>query len=93
MPNKKTFETALNVLEAIIQELESGSPTLDEMMKLFEDGMKLMTECQEHLLEAEGRITTLIKTQDEFSEKRNALFAKYGEDRKKTKPAITPNME
>ena len=48
MPNKKTFETALNELEAIIQELESGSPTLDEMMKLFEDGMKLMTECQEH---------------------------------------------
>ena len=69
MPNKKTFETALNELEAIIQELESGSPTLDEMMKLFEDGMKLMTECQEHLLEAEGRITTLIKSHDEFSEK------------------------
>ncbi len=69
MPKKKTFETALNELEAIIQELESGSPTLDKMMKLFEDGMKLMTECQEHLLEAEGRITTLIKTHDEFSEK------------------------
>ena len=69
MPKKKTFETALNELEAIIQELESGSPTLDEMMKLFEDGMKLMTECHEHLLEAEGRITTLIKTHDEFSEK------------------------
>ena len=69
MPNKKTFETALNELEAIIQELESGSPTLDKMMRLFEDGMKLMTECQEHLLEAEGRITTLIKTHDEFSEK------------------------
>ena len=69
MPKKKTFETALNELEAIIQELESGSPTLDKMMKLFEDGMKLMTECQDHLLEVEGRITTLIKTHDEFSEK------------------------
>ena len=69
MPNKKTFETALNELEAIIQELESGSPTLDEMMKLFEDGMKLMKVCQEHLSEVEGRITTLIKTQDKFSEK------------------------
>ena len=69
MPKKKTFETALNELEAIIQELESGSPTLDKMMKLFEDGMKLMKLCQEHLLEAEGRITTLIQTHDEFSEK------------------------
>ena len=69
MPNKKTFETALNELEAIIQELESGSPTLDEMMKLFEDGMKLMKICQAHLSEVEGRITTLIKTQNNFTEK------------------------
>ena len=29
----------------------------------------------------------------EFGEKREALFTKYGENRKKTKPAINPNME
>ena len=69
MPNKKTFENALNELETIIEELESGSPTLDKMMQLFEDGMKLMKVCQEDLLEVEGRITTLIKTHDEFSKK------------------------
>ena len=69
MPKKKTFENALNELETIIERLESGSPTLDKMMQLFEDGMSLMKVCQEHLSEVEGRITTLIKTQDEFSEK------------------------
>ena len=69
MPEKKTFENALNELETIIEELESGSPTLDKMMKLFEDGMQLMKVCQEHLSKAEGTITTLIKTQDKFSEK------------------------
>ena len=69
MPKKKTFENALNELETIIEELESGSPTLDKMMQLFEDGMKLMKICQEHLSEVEGRIITLIKTQDKFSEK------------------------
>ena len=69
MPEKKTFENMLSELETIIEELESGSPTLDKMMKLFEDGMKLMKVCQEHLSEVEGRITTLIKTQDKFSEK------------------------
>ena len=69
MPNKKTFENAFNELETIIEELESGSPTLDKMMQLFEDGMKLMTVCQKHLTEVEGRITTLIKTQDKFIEK------------------------
>ena len=69
MSKKKTFENTLNELETIIDELESGSPTLDKMMQLFEDGMKLMKVCQEHLSEVEGRITTLIKTQDKFSEK------------------------
>ena len=69
MPNKKTFENAFNELETIIEELESGSPTLDKMMQLFEDGMKLMTVCQKHLTKVEGRITTLIKTQNKFSEK------------------------
>ena len=69
MPEKKTFENTLHELETIIEKLESGSPTLDEMMQLFEDGMKLMKVCQEYLSKAEGRITTLIKTHDEFSEK------------------------
>ena len=69
MPKKKTFENALNELETIIEKLESGSPTLDKMMQLFEDGMKLMKVCKEHLSEAEGKIITLIKTNDEFSEK------------------------
>ena len=69
MSEKKTFENMLNELETIIEELESGSPTLDKMVQLFEDGMKSMKVCQEYLSEAEGRITTLIKTNDEFSEK------------------------
>ena len=69
MPKKQTFENSLNKLETIIEELESGSPTLDKMMQLFEDGMRLMEVCQEHLSEVEGRITTLIKIHDKFSEK------------------------
>ena len=30
---------------------------------------------------------------NEFGKKREALFTKYGESRKKTKPAMNPNME
>ena len=30
---------------------------------------------------------------NEFSVKREALFTKYGENRKKAKPAVNPNME
>ncbi len=59
----------LNELETIIEELESGSPTLDKMMKLFEDGMKLMKICRAQLDEVENRISTLVKENDELSEK------------------------
>ena len=69
MPEKKTFEAALSDLQAIIKELESGSPSLDKMITLFEDGMKLMTFCRNQLNEVEDRVTTLIKDNDEFFEK------------------------
>ena len=69
MSKKKTFETSLSELESIILELESGSSSLDKMITLFEDGMKLMTFCRNQLNEVEDRVTTLIKDNDEFIEK------------------------
>ena len=44
------------------------------------------------ILKDERRIE-IKSMKKEFGEKRKALFTKYGEDRKKTKPAINPNME
>ena len=41
----------------------------------------------------EERRLEIKSVKDEFSEKRNTLFAKYGEDRKKTKPAISPDKK
>jgi exodeoxyribonuclease VII small subunit len=69
MSKKKTFETALSELQTIIKELESGSPSLDKMTTLFEDGMKLMSFCRNQLNEVEDRVTTLMKNNDEFIEK------------------------
>ena len=69
MTKKQTFEDALTKLQNIIEELESGSPSLDKMMQLFEDGMKLMQECRSHLTEVEERINTLIKSGEKFSKK------------------------
>ena len=69
MTKKQTFEDALSKLQNIIEELESGSPTLDKMMQLFEDGMKLMQECRSHLIEVEERINTLIKVGEDYSKK------------------------
>ena len=69
MSEKQTFEKTLTDLQAIIEELESESLSLDKMVYLFEDGMKLMKICRTQLYEVENRITTLIKENDEFSEK------------------------
>ena len=69
MSEKQPFEKTLSDLQAIIEELESENLSLDKMVHLFEDGMKLMKICRTQLDEVEDRITTLIKKNDEFSEK------------------------
>ena len=69
MGNKKTFENTLAQLESIVEELESGSPNLDKMLELFEEGMKLTQLCRGQLKEVEERIITIMKDDDEFIEK------------------------
>ena len=69
MAKKKTFESTLAQLESIVEELESGSPDLDKMLKLFEKGMKLTQLCRGQLKEVEKRIITIMKNGDEFIEK------------------------
>ena len=68
MSKKHSFETSLNQLQAIIEKLESGTPTLEEMMKLFEEGMQLTKTCREQLSEVEERIATLVKDENGFKE-------------------------
>jgi len=69
MSEKQPFEKTLSDLQAVIEELESENLSLDKMVHLFEDGMKLMKICRTQLDEVENRITTLVKENDEFSEK------------------------
>ena len=69
MPKKQTFESSLSELHSIIEQLESESLSLDQMISLFEDGNKLMKICRQQLNKVEDRITTLIKENDEYIEK------------------------
>lgn len=55
-----TFEEAIENLENIVNELETGKLTLDESVKKFESGMKLSKYCNEILDKAERNITILI---------------------------------
>ena len=69
MPKKQNFEDTLSELQSIVQKLESDSLSLDKMVHCFEDGMKLIKICRSQLDEVENRISTLVKENDELSEK------------------------
>jgi exodeoxyribonuclease VII small subunit len=59
-PKNQTFESSLGELEKIVRKLEDGELSLEESLKLFEDGVKLSRECQERLSKAERRIEILL---------------------------------
>ena len=63
-PRKGDFERSLARLEEVVKRLESPELSLDEAMKLFEEGVKLSRECQKQLEEAEGRVEILLKKAD-----------------------------
>lgn len=56
-----TYEESMQKLEQIVSRLESGEATLDESLKLFEEGAKLAAFCSKALDTAEQKITTLVQ--------------------------------
>ena len=61
-PGKKPgFEQSLARLEEIVRRLESASLSLDDAMKLFEEGVALSRDCQNQLDQAEGKVEILLK--------------------------------
>lgn len=59
MNQRITFETAIQKLSAIVEKLESGSLSLEESLKLFEEGTALSAHCYRKLEQAELKIGTL----------------------------------
>ena len=60
-PKKPEFERLLARLEEIVRKLENTNLSLDEAMRLFEEGVALSRDCQKQLEQAEGRVEILIK--------------------------------
>ncbi len=58
------FEEALEKLETIAGQLESGDLPLEESLAKYEEGVKLVRICQKKLGEAKKKIEILIKTKD-----------------------------
>lgn len=59
------FETALAELEKTVLLLEKGELSLEESIKLFEQGMKYTKICNEHIQNAKTVIQTLDDTDGE----------------------------
>ena len=59
--NDMSFETAMTRLEQIVRELEDGKVSLDDSLKLYEEGIALVRLCSGRLDEAEQKIK-IIRT-------------------------------
>ncbi|NOZ61536.1 MAG: exodeoxyribonuclease VII small subunit [Calditrichaeota bacterium] len=65
---EKTFEQAMEKLEKIVSELETGDLTLDETVRKFEEGMKLADFCTEKLNQVEQKLKKLVKNENGIAE-------------------------
>jgi exodeoxyribonuclease VII small subunit len=56
-----TFETAMDRLEAIVEQMESGKLPLEELIVRYEEGMNMVKVCQERLTAAEKKIEIIAR--------------------------------
>lgn len=70
MEKKNSFESNIENLDRIIENLESGDLGLDESIKEYERAMKLIKKSSEMLKAAEGKIIKVSERNEEieFSE-------------------------
>lgn len=61
---EKSFESAMKRLEEIVGELEHGEISLEESLKVFEEGMELVRFCNEKLNQAEKKLTQLVRKEN-----------------------------
>ncbi|RCV62985.1 exodeoxyribonuclease VII small subunit [Methanophagales archaeon] len=56
-----TFEAAMKRLESIVETLGGGNLSLEDSLKMFEEGMELCKFCNKKLDEAEYKVEKLME--------------------------------
>ena len=56
-----SFEESLKRLEEIVEKIEGGKVSLDEVMKMYEEGVRLSAACLNQLAQAETKLKRLAK--------------------------------
>ena len=57
----ETYEQKIEQLKKIIEKIEDGGTSLEESIRLYEQGAALIRQCESLLAEAELKITTLSR--------------------------------
>ena len=65
MDKELTFEKAMKRLEEIVNSLENGTVSLDDSLKLFEEGIKLSKYCETELKNIEGKAAKILEDSKE----------------------------
>ena len=60
----KTFEVALEELEGMVEQLETGELALEESLAAFEKGVGLVKYCNQKLAEVEKKVELLVKDKE-----------------------------
>ena len=70
MPRAKKidFEASLDKLEKLVERMEDGQLSLEDSLKVFEQGIALTRECQKALSEAEQKVQLLLEQNGEPTE-------------------------
>jgi exodeoxyribonuclease VII small subunit len=63
-PADKRFESALEELEQIVEQLESGELSLEDSLSAFEKGVGLVRFCNQKLNEVEKKIEMLVRDKE-----------------------------
>jgi exodeoxyribonuclease VII small subunit len=61
LPN---FEESLKKLEEVVLQLERGDVSLEDAVRLFDEGTQLSALCKQQLEEAESKVEILMKQRD-----------------------------
>ena len=67
MSKELKFEEMMGKLEEIVDSLESGDMPLDESLKKYEEGVKLLRLCRKRLDETKRKVEILVKKGNKLS--------------------------
>lgn len=65
MPKKESFKQSMDRLDEIIDRLNQNEVELEEAITLFEEGLKLVKQCDAWLKQFEKRVSVLSEVKEE----------------------------